>query len=198
MAAFNYIAFDVDGKRRKGVLEGDSPKQIRQLLREQGFTPLEVVNVYESSSVVGQLKISSRRRISIRDLALLTRQIATLLAAGLPTEGVLYAVAEQSEKASTKAILMGVRARVLEGHTLAFGLNCFPHAFPHLYRKTIAAGEQSGHLDKVLLRLADYIEKQHFMRQKIRQALIYPSLMTIMSVLVIVFLLIFVVPKIVE
>jgi general secretion pathway protein F len=195
MPAFNYIAFDNNGKKHAGILEGDSSRQIRQKLREQGFIPAEVNIVKEAAN--RQWVTSRRKRIKVSDLALLTRQMATLLSAGMPIEEVLTATAEQTEKPYVKGIIMGVRARVLEGHTLATGMQTFPRAFSHLYRATVAAGEQSGYLDHILNRLADYMEKQHRMQQKIRQALIYPSLMTIISIAIVVFLLIFVVPKIV-
>ena len=195
MPAFNYIALDKSGKEKKGVLEGDSSRQIRQKLREQGLTPIEVSSVIEKG--VRKTRIPRSKRVKVSDLALVTRQMATLLTAGLPVEEILQAVSEQTEKSHVKSILLGVRSKVLEGHSMATGMGDFPRAFPKIYRATVAAGESSGHLDEVLNRLADYIEKQNRMRQKIQQALIYPSLMTVVSICIVIFLLIFVVPKIV-
>lgn len=195
MTAFNYTAIDAQGKQRKGLLEADNARQARQKLREQNLTPIAINAVSEKTKVSFSF-LKRRPSIGINDLSLLTRQMATLLAAGLPVEEVLLAVSEQTEKPAIKAILLAVRARVLEGHTLATGLNDFPRAFPHLYRATVAAGEQSGHLDQILMRLADYIEKQNHIRQKIRQAMLYPSLMTVVSISIVIFLLISVVPKI--
>lgn len=195
MPAFNYLAFDRSGKQKKGVIEADSSRQVRQKIREQGLTPINVEQVSEKASRRNSL--TRGKRISTADLALVTRQMATLLSASLPVEEMLLAVSEQTEKNHVKSVLIGVRSKVLEGHTLANGMNDFPKAFPKLYRATVAAGEQSGHLDKILSRLADYIEKQQQMKQKITQALVYPSLMTIVSISIVIFLLIYVVPKII-
>jgi general secretion pathway protein F len=197
MPAFSYIALDSQGHRRKGMIEGDSARQVRQKLRDQHLVPVEVKMVSETPSSRRNFKLKRRQRIQVADLSLITRQMATLLNAGLPVEEVLQAVAEQTEKPHVQGTLLAVRSRVLEGHSLATGMKDFPKAFPQLYRATVAAGEQSGRLDLVLSRLAEYIEKQHQMRQKIRQALVYPSLMTSVAILVVVFLLIYVVPQIV-
>lgn len=199
MSAFHYSALDAKGKQRKGIIEGDNNRHARQKLREQGLIPVDVINARERDN--SQQKkwslLTRKRSIKVGDLALTTRQMATLIAAGLPVEEVLLAVSEQTEKTHIKGILMGVRARVLEGHTLAYGMREFPRAFPHLYCATIAAGEQSGHLDQILLQLADYIEKQTQIQQKVKQALIYPSLMIFISFAIVIFLLIYVVPQIV-
>lgn len=199
MSAFHYVALDAKGKQRKGIIEGDNNRHARQRLREQGLIPVETINARErDNSQRSKWSFGTRKRsIKVADLALTTRQMATLIAAGLPVEEVLLAASEQTEKPHIKGILMGVRARVLEGHTLAYGLREFPRAFPHLYCATIAAGEQSGHLDHILLQLADYIEKQNQIQQKILQAMVYPSLMILISLGIVTFLLIYVVPQIV-
>ncbi|MGB6976253.1 MAG: type II secretion system inner membrane protein GspF [Gammaproteobacteria bacterium] len=197
MPAFNYIALDAEGHQKKGVLEGDNARQVRQQLREQGLTPLEVKEVRESGTKSTRSRTTIRfgKSVKVADLSLITRQLSTLLGAGLPLEEALKGVAEQTEKSHVKSILLGVRSRVLEGHTLANGMNQFPRAFPELYRATVAAGEHSGKLDLVLNRLAEYTEKQYQMRQKIRQALVYPSMMIVVSICIVTFLLIYVVPK---
>ena len=200
MPAFSYVALDTEGKSQKGVLEADSARHVRQLLREKRLNPLEVHSVSQTKSKSSNdknVRRPQRKRVKVAELALITRQLATLLAAGLPVEEVLHTVAEQAGKPHIQAVLMGVRGKVLEGHTIADGMADFPKAFPKLYRATVAAGEQSGHLDMVLERLADYTEKQHFMRQKIQQALVYPTLMTIVSIAIVIFLLIYIVPKII-
>ncbi|HET7609011.1 MAG TPA: type II secretion system inner membrane protein GspF, partial [Gammaproteobacteria bacterium] len=135
--------------------------------------------------------------ISGLDLALLTRQLATLAKAGLPLDEALLAVSEQTEKPRLKSIILGVRAKVLEGHSLASGLDEFPHAFPPVYRATVMAGEQAGQLDSVLDRLADYTESRHGLRQKVTQAMVYPVLLTTIALIIIVVMLIAVVPKVV-
>ena len=196
MGAYRYVAVDHHGKELKGILEGDTPRQIRQLLRERSLLPVRVTEV-ESRSRNQSRHLPLTRGISALDLALLTRQLATLARAGLPLEEALLAVSEQSERPKIKAILLGVRARVLEGHTLASGLDGFSGVFPHVYRATVAAGEQAGRLDTVLERLADYTESRHSLRQKISHALIYPVVLTGLALTIVVLMLVYVVPKVV-
>jgi len=196
MGAYQYVAYDENGKERKGVLEGDTPRQVRALLRERELHPIEVTEV-ETKERSGRKEFSIRRGISALDLALLTRQLATLTRAGLPLEEALQAVSEQTERPRLQSILLGVRAKVLEGHTLAAGLDDFPHVFPTIYRATVAAGEQAGRLDTVLERLADYTESRHSLRQKISHALIYPIVLTGLAFTIIVLMLVYVVPKVV-
>ena len=128
----------------------------------------------------------------------MTRQLSTLVRAGLPLEEALLAVSEQTEKPRVQSIVLGVRAKVVEGHTLAAGLNDFPSVFPEIYRATVAAGEHSGHLDAVLERLADYTESREQMRQKVMGAMLYPIVLTIMCFSIVSILLTYVVPKVVE
>lgn len=195
MAAFDYAALDERGKRRTGVLEADSSRQVRQQLRDKGWFPVEV----EPSQ-----KNQSRGRglfggpsISVPDLALVTRQLATLVAAGMPLEECLRAVAEQSEKPRVRSLILAVRARVLEGYSLARALGDFPRAFPPLYRATVDAGEHSGHLDRVLVRLADYQEDQQRTRKQVQMSAIYPVFLTLVALGIVVFLLNSVVPDII-
>lgn len=196
MGAYQYVAVDALGKERKGVLEGDTPRQVRGLLRERDLIPVEVTEI-EGKRTVARKRFAPVRSLSALDLALMTRQLATLARAGLPLDEALQAVSEQSEKARMKSTLLGVRARVLEGHTLAAGLEEFPSAFPIIYRATIAAGEQAGRLDTVLERLADYTEARHSLRQKVSHALIYPIVLTCLAIAIITLMLVYVVPKVV-
>jgi len=197
LGAFEYSALDQRGKERKGVLEGDTARQVRQQLREQGLTPLSVEEVAERESRSGG-GLQLKRGISATELALLTRQLATLVRAALPLEEALRTVARQSERPRLKSMMLAVRARVMEGYTLADGLGDFPHVFPELFRTTVAAGEQSGHLEVVLERLADYTEKRQQMRQKIMLALFYPIILTVIAIFVTVALLTYVVPEVVK
>ena len=200
MSAFEYRALDGRGRERRGVLEGDSARQVRQALREQSLTPLSVEPVAGTPAAGPDRKGRPRRRFraSAGELALLTRQLATLVRSGLPLEEALRTVAQQTERPALSSLLLAVRARVLEGHSLARGLAEFPAVFPELYRATVAAGEQSGHLDLVLERLADYTESRQALRQKIRLALFYPVLLTLMALAVAVLLLTYVVPQVVQ
>lgn len=196
MGAFEYVALDSAGKEKKGVLEGDTARQVRQLLRERALVPLEVSEVAEKESA-RQFSPGLRRGFSATELALVTRQLATLVNSGMPLEETLQAVAQQTEKPRTQSILLGVRAKVMEGHTLADGLEEFPQAFPEIYRATVSAGEQSGHLDAVLERLADYTETRQALRQRITNALVYPIVLVLMSLGIIAFMLSYVVPQVV-
>lgn len=195
MGAFQYQALKKNGSTSKGVLEADSERHARQLLREQGLIPTQV-NVLTQQRVGTGTR--SKGKISAADLALFTRQLATLLAAGIPVEESLRGVSEQTEKDKVRELIIGVRAKVLEGYGLAQAMTQYPQAFPELYRATVGSGEQTGHLDAVLEKLADYTENQQQTRQKVQQALIYPFIMILVSVAIICFLLTFVVPKIIE
>ena len=196
MGAFEYVALDKSGKESKGLLEGDTPKHVRQLLRERQLLPVKVTEVARKESKQ-RASFSLRRGLSPSDLALLTRQLATLTASGLPLEEALLAVSQQNENPRAQSILLGVRSKVMEGHTLADGLADFPETFPELYRATVAAGEQSGHLDAVLERLAEFTESRQQLQQQVRNALIYPIALVITSIAIISFMLAFVVPKVV-
>lgn len=196
MPAFEYVALDNAGHTRKGVEEGDSPRQVRGRLRDQGLTPMSVNQVAESTS---RLRMPSmQKRIKPLELSLATRQMATLAGAGLPIEEVLGTVARQSESPRVKSALSAVRTRVMEGLPLAHALSEFPSVFPPIYRTTIAAGEQAGRLDIVLERLADNVEAQNAMRQKIQLAMFYPAILTCVALLVTVALLTYVVPEVVQ
>lgn len=198
MAAFEYKALDLSGKQKKGILEADSARQIRQQLRDKGWTPLTVeqsADKHKSSD--GKVR-KSGSGLSVNDLALVTRQIATLVQSGIPLEEALSAVAQQNDKAKIRSIMLAVRAKVLEGYTLADSLGEFPSAFPKLYRSTVAAGEHAGHLDLVLNRLADYTEARQQAKQKIQLAAIYPVILSVVAISIVVFLLTYVVPDIIK
>lgn len=198
MAAFAYKAITQNGKNKSGVLEGDNARQVRQQLRELSLIPLEVEQVAEKerrSSNSGFRLF--KPRISASDLALLTRQIATLIESALPIEEALFAVAEQCQKPRQKNMMMAVRSKVVEGHTLADSMAEFPHVFDDLFRAMVAAGEKSGHLDTVLNRLADYTEKSQQTRSQITQALVYPMIMMFFALGIVLLLLTVVVPRIV-
>ena len=198
MAAFEYVALNANGRQQKGVLEGDTARQIRSQLREKGLTPLNVDAVTRKQSAISTFSFQGNRRLSATDLSLITRQLATLVQASLPIEESLKAVAEQSEKDWIKSMMLAVRARVVEGHTLADALREFPINFDHLYCSMVAAGEKSGFLASVLQRLADYTEKRQYLRNKVTVALIYPAFLVMVALAVVSFLLSYVVPMVVE
>ncbi|WP_367987773.1 type II secretion system inner membrane protein GspF [Vibrio sp. NTOU-M3] len=198
MAAFEYKALNAKGKNVKGVIEGDNARQVRARLKEQGLIPVDVIETRaKASKQQGTAKSDFKRGISTPDLALITRQISTLVQSGMPLEECLKAVSEQSEKPRIRTMLLAVRSKVTEGYTLADSLADFPHIFDELFRAMVAAGEKSGHLDAVLERLADYAENRQKMRSKLMQAMIYPIVLVVFAVGIVAFLLAAVVPKIV-
>ncbi len=197
MPAFNYLVLDGKGRQKKGTLEGDSARQVRQQLRDKGLVPLSVEATISKRAKGQGGGGYSRLRISSNELALLTRQLATLIQAALPVEEALKAVAKQVEKPKVRSMILSIRAKVVEGFTLASSLAEYPNAFPGLYRATVSAGEASGHLDLVLEQLADYTESSADTSKKIKGALIYPIVITFFSVSIVVLLLKFVIPKMV-
>jgi general secretion pathway protein F len=203
MGAFEYVVLDEKGRERKGVAEGDTARQVRQSLREKGLIPLQITAASQKSraeSNKGTLSSSRlfQRGISTTELALITRQMATLVQASLPLDEVLTAIANQSEKQRIRGMMYAVRAKVMEGHTLAAGLGEFPKVFSDLFRATVDAGEKSGHLDTVLERLADYTESQQELQGKVRQALIYPAFLTVFAIAIVIFLMTNIVPQVVS
>ena len=198
MPAFEYKALNTQGKQLKGVVEADTARHARGLLRDQKLMPLEIDPVVEKEARAKSGGFSFKRGVSVAELALITRQIATLVAAGLPVEEALKAVGQQCEKDRMASMVMAVRSRVVEGYSLADSMAEFPHIFDELYRAMVASGEKSGHLEVVLNRLADYTERRQQLKSKLTQAMIYPIVLTTVAVGVIAILLAAVVPKVVE
>ncbi|TDJ41700.1 MAG: type II secretion system protein GspF [Gammaproteobacteria bacterium] len=196
MGAFEYTAVDSDGKQLRGILEGDTARQVRQQLRDKDLLPLTVTESAEKESS-RQASFSFKKGMSASDLAVLTRQLATLAQSGMPLEQALAAIGEQNDNERMQSIVLGVRARVMEGYSLADGLKDFPRAFPSIYRATVEAGEQSGHLDAILERLADYTESRQELVQKVRNAMIYPAVLMSFCLLIVTLMMTYVVPKVV-
>jgi len=202
VAAFEYVALDVRGKEKKGVLEADTARMARSQLRQQDLTPLQVDETTVRTKANGKTGSKStptyRGGIKTNDLALFTRQVATLSGAGTPLDEALSAVSRQTEKPKIQSLILSVRSKVLEGHTFASALKDYPKVFPEIYQSTVAAGEQSGHLDSVLERLADYTEDRQEANATVKKALIYPSMLIFASILIVSFLLAYVVPQVVQ
>jgi len=198
MPAYEYKALDKQGKQTKGIIEADTARHARGKLREQRLMPLKITPVIEKENKAKSTGMSFfLRGISVAELALLTRQIATLVAAGLPVEEALKAVGQQCEKDRLASMIMAVRSRVVEGYSLADSMAEFPHIFDDLYRAMVASGEKSGHLEVVLNRLADYTERRQQLKNKMTQAMIYPVVLTVVAIGVIAILLAAVVPQVV-
>ena len=204
MAAFEYTAIDARGRRKKGIEEGDSQRQVRQVLRDQGLVPVSVepTATTERESETGtrstRLRLGLRRTLPPLELALFTRQFATLVAAGLPVEESLYTIARQSGKRRFSALFMSLRAHVLEGHSLAAAFGEYPNIFAPMYRSTVAAGEQSGFLHAVLDNLADHTEQRYESVRNVQMALFYPVLLFLVSLAIVSGLMIYVMPNIVN
>ena len=198
MTAYRYRALNADGKLVKGVLEGDSERQIRGQLRGKELRPVEVAEANRAEGKKDRFSLSVYfSRISVGDLALVTRQLATLVEANLPLDEALQATAEQSRSPRIKGMLLQVRSRVAEGHTLAYGMGEFPRVFDEMYCAMVTAGEHAGYLGPVLENLADYTEQRQFTGQKLKMAMIYPFILVGVAVAVIFLLMVFVVPELV-
>ncbi|WP_168395523.1 type II secretion system inner membrane protein GspF [Acinetobacter indicus] len=195
MPAYQFTALDASGKQQKGVLEGDSARQIRQQLRDKALIPISVDPVEQKQKHQAQRWF--QKKMTAYDLALMTRQLSVLVAAAIPLEEALRAVAKQSEKVHVQNLLLSVRSKVLEGYSLANALQQSGH-FPDLYIATIAAGERSGHLDLILDQLSDYTENRFAMQKKVQGAMIYPIILMLMSFAIVMGLMTYVVPDIVK
>ena len=195
MPAYRNQAADPSGKFQKGILDADSARQARAMIRDRGLTPLEVETLENRQASGGSVVIGGRLRDS--DLALCTRQLASLLTARLPLERALNAVIEQAESAKVRERFAAVRSDVVGGQTLSQAMAKFPRDFPDTYRALVGAGEQSGDLAKVMAKLADYVESRTALVSKVKMAFTYPAIVTFVALAVIVALLTYVVPQVV-
>jgi general secretion pathway protein F len=195
MAAFEYVVLDANGKQSKGVMEADSARQLRQMLRDRGLMPLEVAPASERSKHKDSgFSLNFSRRMSALDRVLFTRQLATLIASSLPIEEALSAVAQQTERQHVSALILGIRSKVLEGHSLASSLREYPNSFSDLYCSSVAAGEQSGFLDKVLDNLSDYLERQFESTRNVEMALFYPVALLLLAFAIVGALMVYIIP----
>lgn len=194
MTAFKYRALNIEGTESSGVLEAETGKVARNLLREKDLFPIEIHSINNASS--GRKFVSHKLKLS--DLTQITRQLATLLSSGLTVEQSLYALTEQAETDSIKQILAGVRSEILSGYSFHRALDRYPLAFPTLYKATISAGEKSGELAEVMNQLADYLDRNNQLRSKTLQALLYPIIVAFVALLVIIGLMTYVVPQVVS
>jgi general secretion pathway protein F len=198
MTAYRYRALNPQGKLVRGVLEGDSERQVRAQMRTQSLRPVEVVEANQPSQASSSWRPAIlRHRVSAGDLALMTRQLATLVQSSLPLDEALQAAAQQSRSGRIKGMLLQVRSRVAEGHTLAYAMGEFPLVFNEMYRAMVNAGEHAGYLGPVLEQLADYTEQRQYTGQKLQMAMIYPFILVGVAIAVVVALMVFVVPELI-
>ena len=200
MPAFQYIALSADGKEIKGISEADSARQLRQNLRDQALIPLEVEQTSRQSNLNQKPGRASffKAKLSSLDRVLFTRQLSTLLSSGMPIEESLNTIAQQSEKQSISALVMGIRSRVLEGNSLAQSLLEYPNSFSSLYCSSVSAGEQSGFLDQVLDNLANYLEREHESFRNVEMALMYPIILLVVAFLIVGALMVYVLPDMIS
>ena len=196
MPGYRYTAVDIDGRELHGVLESDSPRLARTQLRFQGLFPLDVTLIAAANDADAG-KARRGGKLGTSDLARITRQLATLLGAGLTVEQTFDALIEQAESEKERQLLARLRGSVLEGNSLGKSLAAYPDTFSDLYQTLVSAGEASGKLSEVLLRLADHVEAQQAMRQKLMVAMIYPMIVLSVCILVVAGLMIYVVPQVV-
>jgi len=192
MTAFRFEAVDAQGRMRHGLLDAENPRAVRDLLRADGLTPTAVDPAPERRSPL------QRTRLPAAVLALLTRQLASLVQSGMPLDQALLAVAEQADDGQAAALVTAIRSHVMAGEALPAALSRYPRTFAPLYRGLIAAGTETGRLPDVLSRLADYLDARLALRQKFIVALIYPALVTVIAVGVIAVLVTYVVPQVVS
>ena len=199
MPAFRYEAVDDAGATRKGVVNADSPRSARADLRLQGLTPLNVEAITAQLDASGVAKSRGiGEKLTQVELALFTRQLASLLEAGLPLEQAFTALLEQAERPYVRDLIASIRAEVMGGAPFSDALSRHPRDFAEIYRALVASGEQIGHLARVLSRLADYIERRNALVQKVRLAFLYPAIVTVLAFAIVIFLLTYVVPQIVS
>ena len=200
MPAFQYVALNPQGKEIKGILEADSARQLRQTLRDQALTPMQVEpsnKQFDKGSNQQGFSLFTPK-LKALDRVLFTRQLSTLLASSMPIEESLNAIAQQNEKQSNKALIMGIRSRVLEGNSLAQSLLEYPSSFSNLYCSSVAAGEQSGFLDQVLDNLSNYLEREHESYRNVEMALMYPIILLIVAFVIVGALMVYVLPDMID
>ena len=200
MAVYEYRGLDPAGRDLKGIIDADSPRLARAKLRRSGIFPTEILTDrhVKKSEVEGVSIGALFGRIRIQEISIMTRQMATLVGAGLPIVEALTALIDQTENVRLKKVITQVRESVNEGSSLADAMRRFPKVFSELYANMINAGESSGALDIVLKRLADFMENQVILRNKVLATLTYPIILILVGIAILSFLLVFVVPKVVR
>lgn len=196
MTTFNYKAVDASGKNKSGVIQADSSRSARQILRDKGLIVAKLDSVEEGGGK--RRSFSFKKTMSSLELSLITRQFAILLNSGLSVEQALNALIDQLENQDQKTVMMGVRSEVLTGRPLAASMRTFPKIFPAVYCSLIHAGEQSGSLPRVMTKLADYSDKTRELTSKIMMALLYPIIVSVVAIVMITALLVYVVPQVVK
>ena len=198
MPAYRYEAVDALGSTSKGVVQAESPRAARSDLRSRGLVPLVIDLIKGESTTQGDsLARHFGDKLSTAELALFTRQLASLLEAKLPLEQAFSALQEQAERPYVRDLIASIRAEVVGGASLSDALSRHPRDFADIYRALVASGEHIGQLSGVLSRLADFVERRNALVQKVRLAFTYPAIVTAVAFAIVIFLLTYVVPQIV-
>ncbi|MDP4301908.1 type II secretion system inner membrane protein GspF [Leptothrix discophora] len=199
MPAYRFEALDADGKTQTGLLDGDNAKAVRSMLRARALVPMEVQPVAsnESGAQVGA-SMMRKRVFTSTTLAIWTRQLAGLVAAGLPLERALTALADEAEEPRQAELLAHLRAEVNAGSTFARALGTAPREFDDIYRAVVSAGEQTGQLGRVLEKLADDLEERQALKAKLIGAALYPAIVSLVAIVIVVFLVTYVVPQVAQ
>ncbi len=199
MPAYTYEAISAEGRSRQGVIDTESERAARSLLRQQALIPVKLQAVSVSKTTIkGDIVLWQARVFSHTDKVVWTRQLASLVAAGLPLERTLSALSEEADTPAKRDLLAQVRSEVNAGAPLAQALAMHPREFDALYVAVIGSGEQSGRLSQVLLQLAEDLEAAHQMRAKLLAASLYPAIVSGVALLIVVFLLAYVVPQVAQ
>src|SRR5512145_167308 len=200
MSVFEYVALDEKGHERKGFVDAPGVSMARQQLREEGIFPVAIHPAREKkpSALSGALEIGFLQKVSAKEVSIFTRQLSTLLGAGIPLVPSFSVLLAQTRNPLLQKILAQIRADLNEGKSLTSSMENFPRVFPPFYINMVKAGEASGTINLVLERLADFSENQQALLSKIRSALAYPLIMLVVGSLVIFLLMTFVVPRITE
>ena len=198
MSVFEYVALDEKGRQRKGFIDAPGVAAARQKLREENVYPVEINQAEnkKETALSEILKFNIWQRVSAGDVSIFTRQLSTLLGAGMPLVPSLTILMKQTNNPLLKKSLAQIREQVNEGKSLTEGMSNFPQIFPPFYLNMVRAGEASGTINLVLERLADFSENQQALMSKIRSALAYPFIMFFIGSAVILLLMTFVVPQI--
>src|SRR6478609_8638274 len=201
MPAYSFEALDAQGDTRRGVMEADTAKAVRSLLRAQALVPLEVVPVSSGVAANEQSfgwsdRAFSRAVFNSTGLAIWTRQLAGLVGSGLPLERALTALADEAEDARQRELVAHLRSEVNAGAPFARALASAPREFDEVYRGVVAAGEQSGALGPVLERLADDLEERQELKGKLIGATLYPAIVSLIAIVIVIFLVTYVVPQV--
>ncbi|WMW79088.1 type II secretion system inner membrane protein GspF [Undibacterium cyanobacteriorum] len=198
MPAFRYEAIDAQGANKKGVITADSARAARSELRDLKLVPVLVEQIAAQGADGKARRGIFSDKMSTNELALFTRQLASLLEAGLPLEQSFSALLDQAERVYIRDVIASVRSEILAGSSLSDALKQHPSDFADIYVALVASGEQIGQLARVLSRLADYIERRNALVQKVKLAFTYPAIVTVVAFSIVIFLLTYVVPQIVS